>query len=262
EARDLIQKDRIKWDIEGDENSKFFHWVINQKRRSQNITDKFQAHDSEVIFSSLAHSIGLCFSDRDLLETRVSLEEIKTAVWYCGSNKASGPDGFTFGFIKKYWDLLNKDIFEFVNSFFDSGLMPQGANSSFSTLIPKGGPFTPFLFILVMEGLHCAISNAVNSGLIRGIKLSSRYPTYSMLMIIGVPNDEVADMARRTGCASGSFPFTYLRLPIGSNMYLNSSWQILIDRFHKRLSSWKANMLSIGGRLTLIKAVLGSLGIY
>ncbi|GJX88788.1 RNA-directed DNA polymerase, eukaryota, reverse transcriptase zinc-binding domain protein [Tanacetum coccineum] len=29
------------------------------------------------------------------------------------------------------------DIFEFVNSFFVSGLMPQGANSSFFTLIPK-----------------------------------------------------------------------------------------------------------------------------
>nr|GEW09192.1 hypothetical protein [Tanacetum cinerariifolium] len=37
-------------------------------------------------------------------------------------------------------------------------------------------------------------------------------------------------------------------------------WKILIDRFQKRLSSWKANSLSIGGRLTLIKVVLGSLG--
>nr|GEX21741.1 RNA-directed DNA polymerase, eukaryota, reverse transcriptase zinc-binding domain protein [Tanacetum cinerariifolium] len=111
--------------------------------------------------------------------------------------------------------------------------------------------------------LHRAISNAVNSGLIHGIKLSSSNITishlfYAMLKI--VPNDEVADMARRTGCAPGSFPFTYLGLSIGCNMNLNSSWQILIDRFHKRLSSWKAILLSIGRRLTLIKAVLGSLG--
>nr|GEV77070.1 hypothetical protein [Tanacetum cinerariifolium] len=53
-----------------------------------------------------------------------------------------------------------------------------------------------------------------------------------------------------------------LELPISTNMNLISSWQILIDRFQKRLSSWKANLLSISGRLTLIKAVSGSLGIY
>ncbi|GJY86489.1 retrovirus-related pol polyprotein from transposon TNT 1-94 [Tanacetum coccineum] len=39
-------------------------------------------------------------------------------------------------------------------------------------------------------------------------------------------------------------------------------WQLLIDRFRGKLSTWKANLLSIGGRLTLIKAVLGNLGIY
>ncbi|GJV35089.1 hypothetical protein Tco_1407566 [Tanacetum coccineum] len=97
---------------------------------------------------------------------------------------------------------------------------------------------------ILINGLHGAMSNAVNSGLIR------------------VSNDEVSSMASRTGCAAGSFPFTYLRLPIGSNMNLTSSWNILVERFQKRLSSWKANLLSIGGYLPLIKAVIGSLRIY
>ena len=34
EAHDLIQKAHIKWDIEGDDNSKFFHRLIKHKRRS------------------------------------------------------------------------------------------------------------------------------------------------------------------------------------------------------------------------------------
>ncbi|GKD81449.1 putative RNA-directed DNA polymerase, eukaryota, reverse transcriptase zinc-binding domain protein, partial [Tanacetum coccineum] len=63
--------------------------------------------------------------------------EIKSAIWDCGSNKAPGPDGFTFAFVNKYWDLIKMDILEFVNSFFDSCSMPQGVNSSFFTLIPK-----------------------------------------------------------------------------------------------------------------------------
>nr|GEZ39695.1 RNA-directed DNA polymerase, eukaryota, reverse transcriptase zinc-binding domain protein [Tanacetum cinerariifolium] len=41
-----------------------------------------------------------------------------------------------------------------------------------------------------------------------------------------------------------------------------ANWQILIDHFNARLSGWKANLLCIGGRLTFIKSVLGSLGIY
>ncbi|GJZ27893.1 hypothetical protein Tco_0572540 [Tanacetum coccineum] len=41
---------------------------------------------------------------------------------------------------------------------------------------------------------------------------------------------------------------------------LLSQAEILIDRFKPRLSGWKANLLSIGGQLTLIKFVLGSLG--
>nr|GEV32138.1 RNA-directed DNA polymerase, eukaryota, reverse transcriptase zinc-binding domain protein [Tanacetum cinerariifolium] len=63
-----------------------------------------------------------------------TVDKVKNAVWECGSNKAPGPDGFSFVFIKKYWDLMKMDIFEFVNSFFASGLMPQGANSSFLRL--------------------------------------------------------------------------------------------------------------------------------
>ncbi|GJV85772.1 cysteine-rich receptor-like protein kinase 26 [Tanacetum coccineum] len=62
--------------------------------------------------------------------------------------------------------------------------------------------------------------------------------------------------------SSVKLDFSVRCLPIGSNMKSIASWKTLVDRFHMRLSSWKANLLSIGGRLTLIKSVLGSLGIY
>jgi len=39
---------------------------------------------------------------RKLLEEMVSKEEIKKAVWDCGSDKSPGPDGFTFEFFKKF----------------------------------------------------------------------------------------------------------------------------------------------------------------
>ncbi|GKA95252.1 hypothetical protein Tco_0817290 [Tanacetum coccineum] len=67
----------------------------------------------------------------------VTLEEIKEAVWDCGSSKALGPDGYSFAFVKKYWGTIQKDLYDFVNLFFATCVMPNGANSSFSPY-PKG----------------------------------------------------------------------------------------------------------------------------
>ncbi|GKB91056.1 RNA-directed DNA polymerase, eukaryota [Tanacetum coccineum] len=45
-------------------------------------------------------------------------------------------------------------------------------------------------------------------------------------------------------------------------MNLTMNWKLLIDRFYAKLSTWKVNLLSNKERLTLIKVVLGCLGIY
>ncbi|GKE60583.1 hypothetical protein Tco_1510950 [Tanacetum coccineum] len=71
------------------------------------------------------------------LESSISQDEIKKAVWDCGTNKSPGPDGFTFEFFRKYWNALNEDIVAAIHQFFDSGKFPPGCNSSFIALIPK-----------------------------------------------------------------------------------------------------------------------------
>nr|GEY31935.1 hypothetical protein [Tanacetum cinerariifolium] len=68
--------------------------------------------------------------------------------------------------------------------------------------------------------------------------------------------------ASSIGCQPSHFPCTYLGLPIRANMSRSANWFPLLERFKKRLSSWKAKSLSFGGRLTLSKSVLGSLGVY
>ncbi|GJZ86311.1 hypothetical protein Tco_0657921 [Tanacetum coccineum] len=89
------------------------------------------------MFSNLSHSHSLNCMDRETLERQVTLEKIKDAVWDCGSSKAPGPDDYSFAFVKKYWGTIQKDLYDFVNLFFASCVMPNGANSSFFTLIPK-----------------------------------------------------------------------------------------------------------------------------
>ncbi|GKG08780.1 hypothetical protein Tco_0334612, partial [Tanacetum coccineum] len=77
------------------------------------------------------------YTNRETLERQVTLEEIKEAIWDCGSSKAPGPDGYSFAFVKKYWGTIQKDLYDFVNLFFASCVMPNGANSSFFTFITK-----------------------------------------------------------------------------------------------------------------------------
>lgn len=79
---------------------------------------------------------------------------------------------------------------------------------------------------------------------------------------IGSSIQETSRWATPLGCEPACLPFTYLGVPIGANMNLQRHWQSIIERFHSKLTSWKAKTLSFGGRLTLIKSVLGNLSTY
>ncbi|KAJ0493102.1 putative RNA-directed DNA polymerase [Helianthus annuus] len=95
--------------------------------------------------------------------------------------------------------------------------------------------------------------------LVTGLKVN-----HNKCQIFGVGVDEVeaTQMARTLNCEVGKFPFTYLGVPIGANMKRTTHWQPVVEKLQKRLSSWKARTLSFAGRVTLAKAVLGSLPSY
>ncbi|KAJ9564655.1 hypothetical protein OSB04_000621 [Centaurea solstitialis] len=160
-VKDIKQKAKINWLSEGDENSRFFHGVVNNRLKKSrllglNINGRW-VNDPEVIKSAVfdfykdkfaeKHRIRPSFvsplfkkiSDvqRVDLERPFSEEEVKEAVWSCGNDKTPGPDGFTFEFIRKYWSIVAKDFFEAVKFFESSHLINPGSNSSFITLVPK-----------------------------------------------------------------------------------------------------------------------------
>ena len=75
--------------------------------------------------------------EADGLETPFMSDEIKRAVWDCGDDRAPGPDGFSFAFIKYFWYLIEPKITRLVAEFFHSSHFPKGCISSFIALIPK-----------------------------------------------------------------------------------------------------------------------------
>nr|GEU98515.1 RNA-directed DNA polymerase, eukaryota [Tanacetum cinerariifolium] len=121
-SSDLAQKAKIQWAIEGDENSKYFHGIINKKRSQlairgvlvdgewiedpPKVKNEFLKHFSNRFSMPTGQTINLdshmfqkiSINQNADLESDVFLEEIKKAVW----------DKF-----------------------------PPGSNSSFITLIPK-----------------------------------------------------------------------------------------------------------------------------
>ncbi|GKA17175.1 RNA-directed DNA polymerase, eukaryota [Tanacetum coccineum] len=464
-ALEIGQKTKIRWHVEGDENSKFFHGMLNKTRSMNNIrgimdngkwTDEpsevkkeFFQYFSERFCESVPNGVSI---DKDFpkslskesqedIERNITLEEIKKAVWECGTDKSPGPDGYSFGFYRRYWNIINNDVVKAVQWFFNHGEFPEGCNSHFIALIPKipdanmvkdfwpisligslykivtkimtnrlvcvigeiinevqsafigdrqildgpfiinevmqwckhkkkqafifkvdfekaynsvrweyldevlhkfgfgvkwrgwiqgclkhskgsilingsptkeftfskglkqGDPLSPFLFIIVMESLHIAFQRVVDAGLYSGLSLSSTVQlshlfyaddamfvgqwsdenigmlvnvlkwffrasglrinmAKSKIMGIHVNDGKVGNAAAKLGCLIMRSPFVYLGTKVGGNMARVSEWKEVIDKVMKRLSKWKLKALSIGGRLTLIKSVLGSTPLF
>ena len=82
------------------------------------ISNKFQPFHSSSIRQPSSRFRQLSELDAEFISKVVTREEIKIAVWECGSDKAPGPDGFNFCFIKRYWEILKDDICCFVEEFF------------------------------------------------------------------------------------------------------------------------------------------------
>ncbi|GJR94135.1 retrovirus-related pol polyprotein from transposon TNT 1-94 [Tanacetum coccineum] len=161
DTRDYIQKAKIQWAVEGDENSKFFHGIVNRKRANltvkgimvdgvwvdepSRVKKEFRDHfaarfqDPGICHGKLNFSFPNRLSSEQVaeLEIPISKEEIRNAVWGCGENKSPGPDGFTFEFFRKYWHIVGTDFCLAVEWFFNHDSFSVGCNSSFIALIPK-----------------------------------------------------------------------------------------------------------------------------
>ncbi|KAJ0866424.1 putative RNA-directed DNA polymerase [Helianthus annuus] len=111
-----------------------------------------------------------------------------------------------------------------------------------------------------------SVQNAVTlSRLLRWLNLVSGLKVNfqkSKLYGFGVDEEEKLQLASVLKCEVGKLRFSYLGIPIGVNMKRSKYWDPVINKFTAKLSKWKAKFLSLAGRVTLAKSVLGSLPSY
>jgi len=155
------QKARMNWVKEGDANSKFFHNVMSNRRRSNSIhlihVDGVPVKGVQNIRMAVCNHFSRHFSALEMVRPGVqgmnfrklsysqagslvrpfTLEEVKQAVWDCESFKSPGPDEINFSLIKDFWHELKDDFMRFLTEFHRNGKLTKGVNSTFIALIPK-----------------------------------------------------------------------------------------------------------------------------
>jgi hypothetical protein len=83
----------------------------------------------------------------------------------------------------------------------------------------------------------------------------------SCLVPINIDDNHASLLANAFGCVVGSFPFTYLSLPLGLTKPQVKDYAPLICRIERKLSA-SSQFLTYAGRLQLINSVISSLSSY
>ncbi|KAL9687736.1 hypothetical protein QQ045_032143 [Rhodiola kirilowii] len=158
------QRARLNWAKEGDLNTKYFHAIIKGRRANNSIRcvqtiegdflfDRSEIKEHFVKFFKELFNGNFNSSPADpqiiLSGSKVSAEDCRNLVRDISYNevaevvkqlplcKAAGPDGYNSEFFKASWNVCGADIVRSINTFFKTGIMPEGINSAYLALIPK-----------------------------------------------------------------------------------------------------------------------------
>jgi hypothetical protein len=158
------KRTNLRWPLEGDNNSEFFHRVANGKKRKNTIfsmegeeqelldTEKILEHATnyyKTIFgpsekSSFTLSSSLwgpnsCVSQEENhnLVAPFTQEEIKKVVFSMDKNTAPGPDHLPIEFFQPCWGVINVELEDMFKEFQNNELELERLNYGVITLLPQ-----------------------------------------------------------------------------------------------------------------------------
>lgn len=81
------------------------------------------------------------------------------------------------------------------------------------------------------------------------------------MLPINVSPKKMENLSNTFGCQIGTFPFTYLGLPMGTTKPKVEDYAPLMDKIERRLSAC-SSLLTYSGRLQMVKSVISSTATY
>ncbi|GJY21359.1 RNA-directed DNA polymerase, eukaryota [Tanacetum coccineum] len=250
EATDSLQKSKVRWAIEGDENSKYFHGIINKKRSHLAIRGVFDEGiwltDPSLVKKAFIDHYGTRFKKPTMarlklnfsfpnrlsqeqasdLERRVSRWRSVRLCWDCGEREISpGPDCVPDAkFVNDYRPIsLIGSVYKVVTKIMANRLALVIADIVSET-----------------QSAFVAERQILDGPFILNERL------WRHLLVVSIMQNK----------------FRYLGVMVGECMSRHKAWDDVVLKLRTRLSKWKAKTLSIGGRLTLLKSVLGASPLY
>ena len=160
------QKSRVKWLRLGDQNSRYFHSVVRQ-RRFRALIHRIRdgsgnwITDDNAIGAEAVRYFGDLFSadfvpnfqlmhvipnvnmviDNGKLEQVPSMEEVKKVIFDMDGDSVAGPYRFTGKCFTFAWEVVAQDLYKAIVSFFHGAELPRFITATSIVLIPKvNGP--------------------------------------------------------------------------------------------------------------------------
>ncbi|XP_059281116.1 uncharacterized protein LOC132034772 [Lycium ferocissimum] len=215
----LTQKSQCKWFEEGDNNTKYFHNILREKRRKfvftgiKNSRGHWISGDEKISIAAIKHfhhlfnlptpSINpsifdnipnmVSLADNDRLSQLTDEQEIKEAIFSLSTSSAAGPDGCNGTFFQSSLGLhqgghycLCTRILQREKAYQYSVII-NGARFgffSFSQGLKQGDPLSPFLFILAAEVLSRSLNSLTSHRGFIPFTMPSNCPTINHLAYV------------------------------------------------------------------------------
>nr|GEW48800.1 RNA-directed DNA polymerase, eukaryota, reverse transcriptase zinc-binding domain protein [Tanacetum cinerariifolium] len=275
DAMEVTQKAKIKWSIEGDKNSKYYHGVLNKKRGRltsrgvlvdgiwmesphlvkheffEHFKNRFEKPNESCILLEMDFVKRISLEHNDDLEREVSNEENKRAV----PNANMVTDFRPISLIGSLYNVIAKVLANHLVTVLDD--IVDEIQSAF--VMDRQILDSPF----ILNEIVYWCKNKKKQSMIFKVDIEKAYDSVRCDFIDDIlRSNKVKHAAAKIGCLVLKMPFNYLGSRVGDLMSRIQSWHDVTEGMHTRLSKWKLKTLSIGGRLTLLKSDLGAISIY